>query len=78
MVGTQYVMAIIHSADTPLTMKNPANSASHVGVQALGFTGVVSAGSYALPSTQAISGITWQSFCWWGAMNLNTGYAAGV
>ena len=70
-VGTQYFMAIIFSAATTITMMNPA-SGTYLNV--LGFSGVVSAGSYALPSTQALSGLTLEQFAWNGPVDVNSGY----
>ena len=70
-VGTQYFMAIIFSAATTITMMNPA-SGTYLNV--LGFSGVVSAGSYALPSSQALSGVTLEQFAWNGPVDVNSGY----
>ena len=70
-VGTQYFMAIIFSAATTITMMNPA-SGTYLNV--LGFSGVVSAGSYALPSSQALSGLTLEQFAWNGPVDVNSGY----
>ena len=35
----------------------------------------VSAGSYALPSSQALSGVTLEQFAWNGPVDLGTGYS---
>lgn len=70
-VGTQYFMAIIFSAATSIIMMNPATG---VNLSILGFSGVVSAGSYALPSSQAISGLTLEQFAWNGPIDVNSGY----
>ena len=70
-VGTQYFMAIIFSAATTITMMNPT-SGTYLNV--LGFSGVVSAGSYALPSSQALSGVTLEQFAWNGPVDVNSGY----
>ena len=70
-VGTQYFMAIIFSAATTITLMNPA-SGTYLNV--LGFSGVVSAGSYALPSSQALSGLTLEQFAWNGPVDVNSGY----
>ena len=71
-VGTQYFFAIIHSADTPLSVKNGGTSTGMFSL--LGFISTVGAGSYALPSTQAISGLTETLDQWPGPVDLNTGF----
>ena len=70
-VGTQYFMAIIFSAATTITMMNPA-SGTYLNI--LGFSGVNSAGSYALPSSIALSSITLEQFAWNGPVDVNSGY----
>ena len=70
-VGTQYYMAIIFSASTSITMMN---STSPVNVSILGFSGVNSAASYALPSSIALSSLTLEQFAWNGPVDVNSGY----
>ena len=71
-VGTQYFFAIIHSAETVLTTLNGGADTGKLHI--LGFISTVGAGSYALPSTQAISGLTETLDQWPGPVDLNTGF----
>jgi hypothetical protein len=71
-VGTQYFFAIIHSAETVLTTLNGGTDTGKLHI--LGFISTVGAGSYALPSTQAISGLTETMDQWPGPVDLNTGF----
>ena len=71
-VGTKYYFAIIFSAETAMTVLN--GGAAAIVLPVLGFISTVGAGSYALPSTQAISGLTKTSAQWPGPVDLNTGF----
>lgn len=71
-VGVKYYFAIIFSASTAMTVVN--GGAAAIVLPVLGFISTVGAGSYALPSTQAISGLTKTSAQWPGPVDLNTGF----
>tara|TARA_R110000744_G_scaffold181465_1_gene300645 strand:+ start:264 stop:1181 length:918 start_codon:yes stop_codon:yes gene_type:complete len=73
-VGTKYYFAIIHSADTPLSVKNGGVAAGMFSLEGFISTIMIGSGSYALPDTVAISGLTKTTDQWLGPVDLDTGF----
>ena len=68
-VGTRYFMGLVANQDITFSTRG---STSGVHFNVSGFMGSVSA-SYALPSTQAISGVTWDNYAWVGVIKNGNG-----